>query len=245
MPGRSASGSNETWKSSAAAAAPVAVHPERGELGRGPAAVVVDHGQRGSVVPARDPLGRGWHPEQVRAITDQGYHDPFGRRSELSPDGAAAGPAQGTAAGPQVGPGRGGPQVLGHDLVVGDRLGEHERIGAGQQLADARGQVPGRDHAGLGLLERVERGAAGPVGGGDLRPAGLHHVGFGQVFIPNEPGDLLQGHLRVGGGEAARGDLPHGHRGFQRVDVDDVDRGVRARAGWWPGSTARGCRRPG
>src|SRR5208282_3634650 len=49
----------------------------------------------------------------------------------------------------------------------------------------------------------------------------------GQVFIPNEPGDLLQGHLGVGGGEAARGDLPHGNRGFQGVDVDDVDGGVR------------------
>ena len=81
------------------------VDQERGELGCRPAAVVVDDGQRGCPVPPGDPLGRGRHTEQERAVSREAHDSTFGT-SELSPYGAAASPAQGTAAGPRRRSGR-------------------------------------------------------------------------------------------------------------------------------------------
>ena len=73
------------------------VHLQRGLLRGPPAAVVVDHRQGRRAVPARDPLRRRRHPEQVAAVSHEAYHRTFWSR-ELRTYGAAACPSQGTAA---------------------------------------------------------------------------------------------------------------------------------------------------
>jgi len=117
--------------------------------------------------------------------------------------------------------------VLGDGLEVGHGLGEHERVGPGQRLAHARGEVLRRDHAAaIRPLQRLKRRAPFPAGRRHLGEPRCH---LSLVFDHNGMADLFQGHLRVSHGEASRGDVPHGHARLQRVDVDHVDRRVRRR----------------
>ena len=205
------------------------MHLEGGELGRRPASVVIDDGQRGRAVPAGHPLRGGRHAEQVAAVPDQADDGLAGCR-ELGADSRAARPAQRGAAMVDHGPGAVRPQVLGDYLAVRHDLGQDQGVLVFQQAPDARGEILRGNRAVVaGMLAPGPFGLFLFVGLGRRLAPGPDHRRVGKVMIPNEPGDLPHRHPRAGRGEAPGRHVPHVHRGLQRVDVDAVDRGPGGR----------------